>query len=82
MIQQCTADDHYIKISTDPMAMDVLTKIPWGNEETQVAFYCNVKFLLVDCDIFVRPHPKGLKILMKKCSMHFVCEAHFLNDTA
>ena len=64
------------------MAMDVLTKIPWGNEETQVAFYCNVKCLLVGCAVFVRPHPKGLKIVMKKGTMHFACEAHFLDDTA
>ena len=64
------------------MAMDVLTKIPWGNEEAQVAFYCNVKCLLAGCDVFVRPHPQGLKILMKKESMVFVCEAHFINETA
>ena len=76
------SQDHYIKISSDPMAMDVLTKVPWGNEETQTAFYCNVKHLMEGSDVFVRPHPKGLKIFMKKDKVHFSCEAHFLDETA
>ena len=64
------------------MAMDVLTKVPWGNEETQVAFYCNVKSLMEGSDVFVRPHSKGLKIVMKKNDMYFFCEAHFIDETA
>lgn len=64
------------------MAMDVLTKVPWGNEQAQVAFYCNVKNLMVGSDVFVRPHPKGLKIIMKKDKVHFSCEAHFIDEAA
>ena len=62
--------------------MDVLTKIPWGNEETQIAFYCNVQSLMEGGDIFVRPHPRGLKIVMKKDDVHFSCEAYFIEESA
>ena len=61
------------------MAVDVLTKIPWKNEEAQTALYCNVKCLMKGCDIFVTPQPRGLKIVLKKDGVNFLCEAHLID---
>ena len=76
--KQCSDPSHHIKISPDPMAVDVLTKIPWRNEEAQIALYCNVKTLMKGCDIFVTPIQTGLKIVLKKDELHFLCEAHLI----
>ena len=61
------------------MAIDVLTKIPWKNEEAQISLFCNLHVLMEGCDIFVSPIDKGLKICLKKGGLHFLCEAKLID---